>query len=304
MKLDGCSRDLERPASQGDSPIRELENKVAVVTGAASGIGRALANELAGRGCSVALVDVQGNSLKDVAAEVEAKGRTASIHVKDVADRQAMQLLPAEVLAAHGQVDLLVNNAGIISGYTFEDHPIEHLERVIQVNLMGVMYGCKFFLPHLKQRPEAHIVNLSSMFGLIGIPTQAGYAASKFAIRGFSEVLWVELAASGIGVTCVFPGGVHTNLISAAPGWAEGVDVAQQQFDQVVKRTPEQAARSIVRAIQRNTPQLRLGVESYLIDWLKRWLPRAPHRWMASRQRAAQRKDQDVSPRSNGPAAK
>ncbi len=262
-----------------------------MVTGAASGIGRALAIQLAERGCSLALVDIQADALREVAKVVESHGRAVSVHTVDVSNRAEMHALPEAVLAAHGQADLLVNNAGIISGYTFEDHPVEHLERVIQVNLMGVVYGCKFFLPYLKQRPEAHIVNLSSMFGLIGIPTQAAYAASKFGIRGLSEVLWVELAASNVHVTCVYPGGVHTNLVASAPGWAEGVDVATQQFAQVVKRTPEQAAHRIVRAIERNTPQLRLGVESVIVDWVKRWFPRAPHRWMASQQRAARSKE-------------
>jgi NAD(P)-dependent dehydrogenase (short-subunit alcohol dehydrogenase family) len=262
---------------------------VAVVTGAASGIGRALALCLAGRGAHVAAVDVQGAELEETVARVQALGVKASAHVVDVADRAAMQALPEAVLAAHGRVDLLLNNAGIAAGYRFEDHPIEHFERILGVNLLGVVYGCKFFLPHLQARPEAHIVNISSIFGLIGYPTQAAYSASKFAVRGLSEVLWVELAASSVRVTCVFPGGVHTNIVRSAPGWMQGVEVAQREFDQVVRRTPEQAARRIVRAIERDTPQLRLGVESYLIDWLKRLFPRGLHRWLATRQRAEAR---------------
>lgn len=283
--------------------MREFGNKVAVVTGAASGIGRALAFALAERGSAVALVDVQAEALEAVHSSLVAKGHRSTLHVTDVGERRAMEALPAAVVAAHGQVDLLVNNAGILSGYTFEDHPIEHLERLVQVNLMGVIYGCKFFLPHLKERPDAHIVNVSSMFGLIGFPTQAGYSATKFAIRGLSEVLWVELAASPVNVTCVYPGGVHTNLVASAPGWAQGVDTAKREFDQVVRRTPEQAAQSIVRAIERNKPQLRLGAESYLVDWLKRCLPRAPHRFMASRQRSAARKQAGLVSSARVPTA-
>ena len=270
--------------------MRELRDKVAVVTGAASGIGRAVALLLAEKGCHLALVDVQERELAETAALVSAKGRKSSIHAVDVSSRAAMSELPDAVLAQHGCVDVLVNNAGISSGYTFEDHPIEHFERIIGVNFGGVVYGCKYFLPHLKQRREAHIVNISSMFGLLAFPTQAAYSASKFAVRGFSEVLWVELASSPVRITCVYPGGVHTNLVRSSPGWANGLEVAQQQFDQIVRRTPEQAARRIVRAIERNTPNLRLGVESYVVDWLKRLLPNAPHRLMAAALRREARK--------------
>jgi short-subunit dehydrogenase len=274
------------------SGVTDLARKVAVVTGAGSGIGRALAELLAARGAEVALVDVDRSAL-DRAADAIAKSHDVAIsrHVVDVSDRAAMESLPATVIAAHGRVDVLVNNAGILAGYTFADHPIDHFERVIGVNLMGVVYGCKVFLPHLASRPEAHIVNLSSMFGLIGIPTQGAYAASKFAIRGLSEVLWVELATSPVRVTCVFPGGVRTNLVAAAPGWKHGVDVAQRQLEEVVRRTPEQAARRIVRAIERNEPHVRLGVESYLVDWLKRWLPTGTHRFMAWRLRVEAKKE-------------
>ena len=271
--------------------MRELKDKVAVVTGAASGIGRALSLALAEKGCHVALVDVQEPALAETAALVSAKGRKTSVHVVDVSSRAAMSELPEAVLAQHGCVDILVNNAGIASGYTFEDHPIEHFERQMGVNFYGVVYGCKYFLPHLKQRPEAHIVNISSLFGIFAFPTQAGYSASKFAVRGFSQVLWVELADSPVRVTCVYPGGVQTNLVRTAPGWTNGTEVHQQQFEQVVRRTPDQAAQRIVRAIERNTPNLRLGVEAYVMDWIKRLFPDLPHRLMAwAARREARRK--------------
>jgi NAD(P)-dependent dehydrogenase (short-subunit alcohol dehydrogenase family) len=262
--------------------MRVLGGKVAVVTGAASGIGRAVAVLLAEKGCDVALVDVQERALAETAALVSAKGRKTSQHVVDVSSREAMRALPEAVLAQHGCVDILVNNAAIISGYTFEDHPIEHFERLIAVNFYGVVYGCKYFLPHLKQRPEANIVNISSLFGIFAFPTQAAYSASKFALRGLSQVLWVELAASPVRVTCVYAGGVLTNLVRAAPGWAMGAEAHQRQFEQVVRRTPEQAARVIVRAIERNRPNVRLGVEVYVIDWIKRLFPDALYRLMAS----------------------
>jgi NAD(P)-dependent dehydrogenase (short-subunit alcohol dehydrogenase family) len=270
--------------------MREFRDKVAVVTGAASGIGRAVALLLADKGCHLALVDVQADALAETAGLVSGKGRKCSVHAVDVSSREAMRALPEAVLAQHGCVDILVNNAGVTSGYRFEDHPIENFERVVGVNFYGVVYGCKFFLPHLKQRPEAHIVNISSMFGFFAFPSQAAYSSTKFAVRGFSQVLWVELAATPVRITCVYPGGVHTNLVRTAPGWEHGTELAQQQFDQVVRRTPEQAARRIVRAIERNTPNLRLGVESYVVDWLMRLFRNAPYRLMAAAVRREARK--------------
>jgi NAD(P)-dependent dehydrogenase (short-subunit alcohol dehydrogenase family) len=258
--------------------MRDFEDKVAVVTGAASGIGRAVALLLADKGCHLALVDVQAEALAQTAALISAKGRKCSYHEVDVSNRAAMSELPDAVLAQHGCVDILVNNAGIASGYTFEEHPMEHFERLIGVNFYGVVYGCKYFLPHLKQRTEAHIVNISSMFGIFAFPTQAAYSASKFA------------------VTCVYPGGVQTNLVRTAPGWANGTEVHQQQFEQVVRRTPEQAAQRIVRAIERNTPNLRLGAETYVMDWIKRLFPDFPHRLMVWAQRREARKKAASTP--------
>jgi NAD(P)-dependent dehydrogenase (short-subunit alcohol dehydrogenase family) len=144
---------------------------------------------------------------------VRAFGRKASVHVADVASRARMAELPEEVLREHGRVSLLVNNAGVSVGGTFEEQSLEDLDWIVGINFWGVVHGCQFFLPHLRRETEAHIVNLSSMFGIVGVPTQSSYCATKFAVRGLSEALWVELRDAGIGVTSVHPGGIRTNIV-------------------------------------------------------------------------------------------
>jgi len=248
----------------------DFESKVAVVTGAASGIGRALAVALAERGCDLALVDVAVSDLEHTAALVAERGRKVSTYVVDVSDRAQMQGLVERVIAAHGHVDILVNNAGIATGYRFEEQSIEGFERVIGVNLMGVVYGCRFFLPHLLDRPDARIVNMSSIFGFLGVPRQADYCTSKFGVRGLSESLWAELEHSSVRVLCVHPAGVQTNIVRAGEGWEGGIDEMQQLFERVARTTPERAAELIVRALERGKLRLRIGVEALIIDWLAR----------------------------------
>lgn len=258
--------------------MRSFTNKVAVVTGAASGIGRALAQDLAGRGAHLALVDVQAEALESLAAELRKTGRNASVHVVDVSDRAAMEALPGEVVAAHGQVDLLVNNAGVALMGTLEEVSIEDFEWLFGINFWGVVYGCKFFLPHLKARPEAHVVNLSSLFGLIGLPSQIPYCASKFAVRGLSEGLWAELKASRVGVTSVHPGGIQTNIVRAARGASDEERARTQELFDARGMPPEKAAARILRAVERNQLRLRIAPETVVIDWIKRLFPSGIHR--------------------------
>jgi len=255
-------------------------NKVAVVTGASSGIGRSLAIALAERGCDLALVDIAAADLEETEAMVAARGRKVSRYVVDVSDRDAMRALPERVLAAHGQVDLVVNNAGISNGYHFGEQPIESFEHVIGVNLMGVVYGCRFFLPHLLQRPQAQLVNISSIFGFFGVPRQADYCTSKFGVRGLSESLWAELAYTSVRVLCVHPAGVRTNILRPGAGWEADFEQTQQSFDTMARTGPDQAAEKIVRAIERGKRRLRIGAEAVLIDWLARAFPTFS-RWLA-----------------------
>ncbi|NND69614.1 MAG: SDR family NAD(P)-dependent oxidoreductase [Halioglobus sp.] len=251
--------------------MRQIEGRVAVVTGAGSGIGRAVALELARRGAEVALVDVDTRGLEAVASEIGAMGRRASGHVTDVSDAEAMAALPEAVIRAHGAVHLLVNNAGVSVNRSFLDQSPEDLEWITGINYWGVMYGCKFFLPHLLAAEEAHIVNMSSSAGLTGMKGQSTYAATKFAVRGLSESLYVELAGSNVGITCVHPGAVATNIIAAAR-------MEEEHREQMLKffhlaMPPEKAARLILRAVEKNRFKRVFCVESRVLDCAKRLAP-------------------------------
>lgn len=267
--------------------MRRLRDRVAVVTGAASGIGATLAVALARRGCQLALVDVNEAGLRETARAVEAEGRKASVHVVDVADREAMRALPEQVIAEHGHVHVVVNNAGVTVDGTLEETSFEDLDWIVGINLWGVIHGCKLFLPYLRREEEAHIVNLSSLFGILGVPRQTAYCATKYAVRGLSEALWTEVSSDGIGVTSVHPGGIRTNIARAARH-APGADPAEliESFDRLARTSPEKAAEKIVRAIERGSARLLIAPESHVFDWLKRLAPNLTQRlirWGADR---------------------
>jgi NAD(P)-dependent dehydrogenase (short-subunit alcohol dehydrogenase family) len=253
-----------------------LEGRVAVVTGAASGIGRATAVRLAEVGCHVALVDVNGDGLRSAAEDIARRGVHASVHALDVSDKGALAALPEAVVSSHGAVHILVNNAGVACDASFENNSLEQFERVVAVNIWGVIYGCKFFLPYLRRAGRGHIANVASMYALTGIPLQTAYTMSKFAVRGLSESLRVELAGTGIGVTCVYPGGYATNIVTSA--YLEPADGLDSWRERNIKkyawlRKPEHAARRIVRGIERDQPRVLLGAETRLVDAVARWFP-------------------------------
>jgi short-subunit dehydrogenase len=271
--------------------MKHLAGRVAVVTGAASGIGRAVAVELAGRGCALALVDVNEGGLAETADRVRAAGRKVSVHVADVADRARMERLPAEVLAEHGHVHVVVNNAGVAVSGRLVDQSLDDFAWIVGINFWGVVYGCKLFLPQLLREDEGHIVNLSSLFGLLGVPTQVSYNATKYAVRGISEALISELSGTRVGVTSVHPGGIRTNIVRSArastPKDAEDNRNSVDLFERFAM-APEKAARKIVRAIERNQARVRIGFESYLTDWLKRLAPVTVQRLVGWGRRRAQ----------------
>lgn len=257
--------------------MKTLTGRVAVVTGAASGIGRALAEQLTAQGCAVALVDVNVERL----AEVHGACPGSSVHVVDVSDRAAMLALPDAVLEAHGAVHILVNNAGVSCNRMFDEHTLEDWDWLLGINLYGVLHGCHAFLPHLMQVDEAHIVNVSSVFGIVGLPAQSSYCASKFAVRGLTESLWEELEHTHVGVTVVHPGGVDTNIVR------DGRNSSEVNTEHLFRRFAKQAipaseaARQIVRAIRTEQKRLRITKEAYLMDWLKRLAPVTGNRLVA-----------------------
>lgn len=258
--------------------MKDLARKVAVITGAGSGIGEAVSLELALRGCAVALVDINKTGLESVRQRVERLGRRASVHRMDVSRRDEMEKLPGAVLGEHGQADILVNNAGVALLGSFADHTIEDFEWIIGINVWGVIYGCKFFLPLLENRPEAHIVNISSIAGFMPIAGMPGYVLTKHAVRGFSETLRAELASKHIGVTCVHPGAVRTNIPAAARYRGKATTLKDRGRGLVAKFgvKPESAARQIADAIQSNEPRLLIGPDARVLDALSRLMPKAP----------------------------
>lgn len=264
--------------------MRDFKGKVAVVTGAASGIGRATAQALAAEGCSVALADVDESGLDEAAAEIERAGAPkVTRHRIDVSDRGAMESLPETVVAEHGRVDILVNNAGVSVAATLQDHSIEDFEWIVGINLWGVIYGCKFFLPHLQRSDDAYIVNLSSVFGLVGVPGQSSYCLTKFGVRGFSEALAAEFVDSSVRVMSVHPGGVRTNIAKATRFSSGHAHIRDRTIAFFETRTwpPERVAQSILKGMRAGVARVVVTPEAHLADAIKRLFPVLPPRWLA-----------------------
>lgn len=252
-----------------------VRDRVAVVTGAGSGIGRATSVALAREGADLALVDVRREGIEGTAREIRRAGREASLHVADVADRDRVAELPAEVLDAHGACHVLVNNAGVTSAGRFDAEAPDDLDWIVGINLWGVVHGCRAFLPTLREADQAHIVNLSSMVGLLGLPQNAAYSLTKGAVRAFTEALRSELVTTPIGVTTVFPGAVHTNIMHTARG-AEAARLSSMGSSRLAPRlllSPDTVARHIVRAIKGNKARAVVGLDAKAVDVVARIAP-------------------------------
>ncbi len=251
---------------------------VAVITGAASGIGRALAVRFAEEKIGgVAISDVNEIGLLETEKMVKALGVPVSVHVVDVSKRVEVERLADEVIATHGRVTHLVNNAGVGVIGTFDQLSIEDFEWVMSINFWGVVYGCKVFLPLLEQQDSGHIVNISSVFGLIGPPEQTAYVASKFAVRGFTESLRHELEDTNITVSSVHPGGIKTNIVRNSRVGAEAPGEWKEQgtkfFDRVAKTTAETAAEVIIKGIKDRSPRILIGKDARAINLVARLFP-------------------------------
>jgi NAD(P)-dependent dehydrogenase (short-subunit alcohol dehydrogenase family) len=266
-----------------------LENRTAAITGAASGIGRAIAVSLARRGCHLALADVNDAGLSETArlaqsARTDPVNQTAarstlriSQHHVDVADRRAVAAFPQAVTAAHPAVDILVNNAGVAIGGTFEAVSEEDFEWLFEINFWGVVRMTRAFLPLLLKSDDARLVNLSSIYGLISPPGQTAYSASKFAVRGFSNSLRHELAASKVGVTVVHPGGVATSIADNArvPKNTPAEEIARRRAlaKKALRMPPAIAGEIIVKGIERRAPRVLVGNDARFLAALERLAP-------------------------------
>src|SRR5690349_17943691 len=254
-----------------------LANGVAVVTGAGSGIGRGLARQLAVAGSALALVDIDAAGLEQTAASLAERGVQLSTLVLDVSDESAMQALAPEVLARHGRVTLLINNAGVALHGRFEEISLDDLRWLMGINFWGVVYGVKYFLPLLKKEPRAHIVNISSVFGIVAPAGQSAYSASKFAVRGFTEALRHELEGSSVHVSCVHPGGIRTPIARRARLGANtspsSRDEAVARFDRITPTMPDAAAARILQGVERREPRILIGRDARKIDVLQRLRP-------------------------------
>jgi NAD(P)-dependent dehydrogenase (short-subunit alcohol dehydrogenase family) len=265
-----------------------FSDKVAAITGAGSGIGRGLATLLAQRGCALALADVDEKGLAETAAAVS--GVKVTQRRLDVSDADAVRQWAGEVVRDHGKVNLVFNNAGISYGATVAGYDDADFRRVMDVNFWGVVNGTRAFLPHLEASADGHVVNISSIFGIIGFPGQSAYNSAKFAVRGFTEALRMELELSHANVTatCIHPGGVKTNIArtsklhSSMATMGVKLDTATTDFEQMFRLSPEQAAGIILNGVAKNARRVLVGADAMGFDIMQRMLP-AAYQWLLAR---------------------
>ena len=263
--------------------MRKISQSTAVVTGAASGIGRALAIHLAERGCKLALSDINMTQLKETQALIEAHKAEDHLQQLDVSASQAVFDYAQAVQQEFGQVNIVINNAGVgLNSGTFEQTSLEEFEWLMSINFSGVLYGTKAFLPILKQADWGHIVNISSLFGIIGVGGQAAYNASKFGVRGMTEALRQELDLSCPNVSCtsVHPGGVKTNIVRNSragvnqdKNHADFLMGSAEEFERLAGTTADSAAKQIIKAIEQDKRRLIIGKDAKLMDWVQRKFP-------------------------------
>lgn len=254
------------------------DESIAVVTGAGSGIGRALSLQLAAEKIAgLAIADLNKEGLEETARLLEPYGLPVSTHVLNVAEFDAMQGFVAEGLARHGRVTHLINNAGVSLFGNVEEVSIEDVQWLMNINFWGTVYGVKLFLPVLRRQTAAHIINVSSILGMVAPPGNAAYSASKFAVRGFTEALRHELEGTNIAVSCVHPGGVATNIARSGRVGAESNEAAKEAsvkyHTKVSRTTSEEAARQILRGIKRRSKRILVGTDARIIDVVHRAVP-------------------------------
>jgi NAD(P)-dependent dehydrogenase (short-subunit alcohol dehydrogenase family) len=252
--------------------MKDLSGRVVAITGAGSGIGRALAHEFASRGCRLALADINGTSLEDTVNGLSCEVTSA---VVDVSNADAVAEWAGSVAKHYGEVHVVVNNAGVCAAAYVADLKMEDFRWVMDINFWGVVNGTLAFLPHLKAADAGHVVNISSIFGVVGVPTMAMYNASKFAVRGFTEALQTELGLenSHVRATVVLPGGVNTNIVQSARAHGKLADEIRESSKSDLVMPPPKAARIIVNAVVRDRLRVLVGRDATMLDLLQRTMP-------------------------------
>ncbi|HEY6131523.1 MAG TPA: SDR family NAD(P)-dependent oxidoreductase [Halioglobus sp.] len=259
-----------------------VRGKIAVITGAGSGIGRALALQLNREGCALYLGDINPDSLAATLAMLSRKDVAADGHILDVADKAGMHAWAEQIAAARNHVDIVINNAGVALVATVEESDYANIEWLMGINFWGVVYGTQAFLPLLRRARQGHLVNLSSVFGLIGVPTQSAYNAAKFAVRGYTEALRQEMYGTNVHVCCVHPGGIRTNIARTARvgNTATSSEEFGSDFDKIARTTPDVAAQKIIAAIEKRKKRLLIGLDAAIISLLCRLFPVSYPRFM------------------------
>ena len=255
------------------------QGQIAVVTGAGGGLGGALAQDLAARGCNLALADISEEALQKTVASLSANAGKVTQHVVDVTDREQMKAFSETVLSEHGGINLLINNAGITLQKNFSTHSLEDWDRIVGINFWGVIYGCHYFDEALTKSSDAHVVNLSSMSSFVGLPGQSSYCATKSAVQGVTDSLWAEWSMKGIGVTSIHPGAIRTEMITATLEESDDIEAAKRNYaiQQKTGIDADKAAAKILRAVEKGKVRQRIGRDAYLFDYVTRFTP-----WLAN----------------------
>lgn len=257
--------------------MNDFNDKVAAITGAGSGMGQALAVLLSKQGCHVAIADINSEQLESTAKMITSEVKVTT-HVVDVADKIAVKNFANAVVQQHGKVNMIFNNAGVSVTDLATRMSIEDFEWLMDINFWGVIHGTRAFLPLISEQAEGHIINTSSIFGTIAVPSQSAYNASKFAVRGYTYALRQELADGHIGVSCVQPGGVKTNIVKSSrfvpsDNASPTKEEMEQQFQSMARLTSEEAAEVILKGVKKNKAQILVGTDAKIMALVERLFP-------------------------------